>query len=352
MQRRTIRDLAVALGIPKSTVHAMKCDKDDPVIIPCTSALKPALTEQHKLLRACYCVSKIDPATRLYSDFYEAVHVDEKWFFITEKDLNLYITPGEEVPNRFVVNKDHILKVMFLCAVARPRFNPSGECLFDGKIGLFPFVERVRAQRASVNRPRGTEILRSVPVTKERYRQFLVEKVVPAIKEKWPDGERRRVVIQQDGASSHIDDDDAAFDAVARSEGWDISLETQPAKSPDLNVLDLSFFRALQSHQWRSGFANTMEELILQVQRSYREFEPRKIDFAFLTLQCCIDDMLSIHGANDYTIQHMGKESMLRDGTLPVSIVPSAFALEMFDLLERGRDEMVFDDNVENQGDE
>ena len=69
---------------------------------------------------------------------------------------------------------------MFLCAVARPRFDPAGECTFDGKIGLFPFVERAPAQRSSVNRPRGTMIVRSVPVTKERYRQFLVEKVVPA----------------------------------------------------------------------------------------------------------------------------------------------------------------------------
>jgi hypothetical protein len=172
---------------------------------------------------------------------------------------------------------------------------------------------------------------------------------VPAIKEKWPDGERRRIVNQQDGASSHIDDDDAAFDAVARSEGWNISLENQPAKLPDLNVLDLSFFCALQSDQWRSGFANIMDELILQGQRAYREFEPRKIDFAFLTLQCCIDDTLSIHGANDYTVRHMGKESMLRAGILPVSIVPSAFALEMLDLLERGQDKMVVDDNVKNK---
>ena len=353
LQRRTIRDLASALGIPKSTVHAMKCEKDNPVIIPCTSALKPRLTEHHELLRACYCISKIDPETRLYDDFYESVHVDEKWFFITEKDLHLYITPDEDVPARFVVNKDHILKVMFLCAVARPRFNPAGECIFDGKIGLFPFVERVQAQRASVNRPRGAPIIRSVPVTKDRYREFLVEKVVPAIKEKWPD-RGRRIVIQQDGASSHIEDNDAAFEAVARTGLWNISLETQPAKSPDLNVLDLSFFRALQSHQWRSGFANTMEELIVQVQRAYREFEPRKIDFAFLTLQCCIDDTLSIHGSNDYTIRHMGKEALLRTGTLPVSIVPSATALEVFDMLERGREAVVFDDNVveNNQGDE
>ena len=180
-----------------------------------------------------------------------------------------------------------------------------------------------------------------------------MEKVVPAIKEKWPD-QGRRIVIQQDGASSHIEDNDAAFEAVARTGLWNISLETQPAKSPDLNVLDLSFFRALQSHQWRSGFANTMEELIVQVQRAYGEFEPRKIDVAFLTLQCCIDDTLSIHGSNDYTIRHMGKEALLRAGTLPVSIVPSATALEVFDMLERGRELVVNDDNVveNNQGDE
>ena len=87
------------------------------------------------------------------------------------------------------------------------------------------------------------------------------------------------------------------------------------------------------------------------MQRAYGEFDTRKIDFAFLTLQCCIDDTLSIHGANDYTIRHMGKEAMLRTGTLPVSIVPSASALEVFDRLERGGREMVVDDNVvENQG--
>jgi hypothetical protein len=88
----TIRTLAAALGIPKSTLHNLKCDKDDPVIIPCTSALKPTLTEEHKLLPACYCVSKIGPKTRLYDDFYK--NVDEKWFFITEKDLHLYIAPA------------------------------------------------------------------------------------------------------------------------------------------------------------------------------------------------------------------------------------------------------------------
>jgi hypothetical protein len=77
-----------------------------------------------------------------------------------------------------------------------------------------------------------------------------------------------------------------------------------------------------------------MDELILQVQRAYEDFEPRKLDFAFLTLQCCIDDILTIYGDNDYKIRHMGKEAMLRDGTLPVSIVSSGAALEVYDMLQ------------------
>ncbi len=36
-QSRTIRDLAAALGIPKSTLFAMKCNKDDPVFLHISS---------------------------------------------------------------------------------------------------------------------------------------------------------------------------------------------------------------------------------------------------------------------------------------------------------------------------
>ena len=332
-RRRTIRALAAALGIPSTTLFMMtkkKTDDDDeePVIIPCTSALKPALTPHHKLLRCEYAMEKLNDDL-MYDDFYQSVHVDEKWFFISEKQLRLYIVPGEEIPNRTCQNKDHILKVMFLCALARPRFAPNGECLFDGKIGMFPLIETVVAQRGSVHRPRGTLITRSVNVTKDRYREIMLTKVVPAIKDRWP-CRNRNIVIQQDGASSHIDEDDPAFVAEATMGLWNISLQTQPPKSPDLNILDLSFFRALQSYQWRSGFANTIEELVVQVQQAYELFPPRSIDFSFLTLQCCIDDILGIYGDNDYSIRHMGKEALLRAGRLPTQIVASASALQTY----------------------
>ena len=99
-KRRTIRDLAHALGIPKSTLWALKQDKDNPVIIACTSALKPLLTQQHELLCVTFC--------------FQSVHVDEKWFFISEKELHLYIVPGEVVPTRRCQNRDHLLKESYI----------------------------------------------------------------------------------------------------------------------------------------------------------------------------------------------------------------------------------------------
>ena len=98
--RRTIRDLANALIIPKSSLWDLKQDKDDPVIIACTSDLKPLLTQQHhsKLLHVTFCLTKIDPETHQYDDCFQSVRVDEKWFFISEKELHLYIAPGEVTP--------------------------------------------------------------------------------------------------------------------------------------------------------------------------------------------------------------------------------------------------------------
>ena len=47
-----------------------------------------------------------------------------------------------------------------------------------------------------------------------------------------------------------------------------------------------------------------------------------------------MDDVLSTYGNNDYKIRHMGKEAMLRGGILPMSLVPSTSALEIFHMME------------------
>jgi hypothetical protein len=142
---------------------------------------------------------------------------------------------------------------------------------------------------------------------------------VPAIKEKWPD-RNRNVIIQQDGACSHILENDIEFCRLATQGVGNICLLTQPAKSTDLNVLDLSFFRALQSSQWSSGYQRTIEGLIRHVESAYANFEPRKIDKGFLTLQTCMEEILNIYGANDYEVPHMGKDAMLQAAVPPTRV--------------------------------
>jgi hypothetical protein len=110
---------------------------------------------------------------------------------------------------------------------------------------------------------------------------------------------------------------------------WQIQLQTQPAQSSDTNTLDLAFFRALQSAQWDYGFAIDIDGLIMQVSRAYDKFCPRKIDFGFLMLQSCLDEILVSNGNNTYKTPHMGKETLLQAGVLPVSVGVSAHAINV-----------------------
>ncbi|GMF46044.1 unnamed protein product [Phytophthora fragariaefolia] len=98
---------------------------------------------------------------------YDVVHIDEKWFYIKKIGQRVYLLTGNEdvplenPPVQFVQSKRHIMKVMFLCAVARPHGD------WDGKIGLWPVVERYIAQKTSVNSPAGVEELRPVSITRD-----------------------------------------------------------------------------------------------------------------------------------------------------------------------------------------
>ena len=63
--------------------------------------------------------------------------------------------------------------------------------MFDGKLGIWPFVYQEAAKRSSKNRPRGTIVTKNIEsVNKTEYVKALVEKIIPAIKQKWPKGEK------------------------------------------------------------------------------------------------------------------------------------------------------------------
>jgi hypothetical protein len=79
------------------------------------------------------------------------IHIDEKWFNTTSKYKKYYMLPRENDPHRTVQNKNRIGKVMFLSAVGRPIYDDEGNCIFDGKIGVWPFVRKVQHHLVSVS---------------------------------------------------------------------------------------------------------------------------------------------------------------------------------------------------------
>jgi hypothetical protein len=183
-QRRTIRSNASALEIPKSSVFRMRRDPNDVVIMPKTIALQPLLlTDVHKVQRVHFAVTKLNQFNdHHFHPFYDSVYVDEKWFFISEKALRVYCIPREKVPERYTQNRDNLIKVMFLCAIARPRYDAAGKCIFDGKIRIWPFVETRIARRSSPNRPAGTPETKVINCNTETYRRVMIEKILTAIK--------------------------------------------------------------------------------------------------------------------------------------------------------------------------
>nr|XP_043615978.1 uncharacterized protein LOC122587884 [Erigeron canadensis] len=262
LRRRTnIRSIAKAIDVSKSTMHRRI---KEGALRPHTNAIKPDLTDDNKKARLEFCLS----------------------------------TPP----------------------LARPRFDASGNEVFSRKIGIFPFTTLEPAKRSSKNRVAGTLITKPVlSVTKEVTRSWLIEKVLPAIRSKWPRDHTGPIFIQQDNAKPHIDVNDAEFNQEASKDGFDIRICFQPPNSPDLNVLDLGFFQAIQPLQ-EQEVLGSIDELVSAVKTSFEGMPSNELNNVFLTLQTCMKEIMKVRGGNNYQTPHIGKGKLERQGKLPLTI--------------------------------
>jgi hypothetical protein len=202
-ERRTLVATSHAVNIPKTTLWERK--KEGAVRVH-SSTTKPVLMDANKAHRVNFCMAHIGLLNHRYTfhDMLDTVCIDEKWFYVSQPPVKCYIAPDEEEPHRAAKSKQFITKVMFLCVVAHPRWDTRANRYFHGKLGIWPFVEKVPAQRASRNRARGTLITKPISVTKEVYMTFIMEKVLPVIEEKWPQCHRDMTIkLQQDNAKPH-----------------------------------------------------------------------------------------------------------------------------------------------------
>ena len=119
-------------------------------------------------------------------------------------------------------------------------------------------------------------------------------------------GVRVTIFIQQDNPRTHVCPNDPAFLEAVVATGLDIKLIQHPPNSPNMNVLDLGFFRSIQSLTDRRGLT-TIEELIQGVEEEYEGYDVENLNQVFLTLQMSMKEVMKIGGGNKYRNPHMSE---------------------------------------------
>ena len=327
-QRTTFRDMAEATGLSLGTLHrSLKAG----TVERKNSTIKPLLTDVNKMQRLHYCCAHVKRHVRdeaadehEFYDMMDVVHLDEKWFNGDKDRRKVYLLPGEEPQYRCAKSKRFIPKVMFLTAVARPRHDEDRGVYFDGKLGMWPFIEYLPAMRSSRNRRAGTLQTKLVNVNAERYRALVLEKVLPAIMARFPTA-NKHVVLQHDNATPHKGINNVLLRAAA-TDGWSFVVREQPPNSPDLNVLDLGFFASIQALQYKVR-SRTIDDVIETTLFAFRALSPEKLDDVFLTLQAVMRLVLEHQGSNGFKLPHLGKQALRRAGTRMVNLTCPASRL-------------------------
>ncbi len=271
--------------------------------------------------------------TGIVEPIFDRAFIDKKHFLIFKEKVSYYLVPDEDAIIRKCKSKKYVTKVMFLACVARPRVNPLTGEVFNGKIGIYPFVHTVEAKRNSKNREAGTPETKCFNVTREISRTYLVDKVIPDIRSKWPrwyfdmpHDKSKEIIIQQDNAKPHCLPNDPVIVAAGAVAGYNIVVRNQPANNPDLNVLDLGIFNAIDKLQ-HTQERSSIDELVAAVVVAFNLLPVDTIDRCFMMLQAVMSEVLSTGGDNTYRMPHLRKSRLVKVfGVLPkhVRLKPQA----------------------------
>ncbi|CAI5706791.1 unnamed protein product [Peronospora effusa] len=304
-QRGSIRALATAVGIPKTTLYELLKEDGGPTI----NSIKPSLTDKNKLERLRYCANKVR-SNGLFDDMYNVVHINMKWFSLP---------------------KDKKTKVMFMAAVARPQWDPQKTEYFDGKIGTWPFVrEELQVVDADMKFPQERleqTFVALETVTKDDVQRMITELIIPAIRLRMPVHLMHGpIYIQQDSAKIRCSSD-TMFAEEGRKEGWNIQMQNLPPYSPDFAVMDSTLFKLIQaamktfSPSSHAATVSGLTVLMSNVEQGFALLTKDQINDAFLSLQKAMECTMRVQGSNTYELGPTSKEQLQLEGSLPVSIL-------------------------------
>jgi hypothetical protein len=260
----------------------------------------PWLKKEHRDARVTWAREALKPLP----DGVEEAHVDEKWFYTQRVRRRAKVSQRGRSGSKKkrpkplrVRHKGYVPKVMFLACTAR-----------GGKIAL----ERVTAphkvgKNAKKNTP-GTIIQKDCTLNGDRYVAMMVDRIFPKLCEQFPDATSIRV--QQDGARCHTGkkkDGSEHITARLNEAGAKcsppIEVVTQSAQSPDFNINDLAFFRALACAvcKVRRGLVDfDKDKLAADVQTAWEEYSEEKLARMWEYHRYCLQAALDTNGGNWY----------------------------------------------------
>ena len=176
--------------------------------------------------------------------------------------------------------------------------------------------------RKSPNRPAGTWEIKSEKkedgsfkgVSGESYKELLQEYGFPHMEQVRKQLKLREVVFQDDNAPPHRKAwDKLQLGNVAAKHG--IKRGDQPARSPDLNVLDLYVWRVLEAGVNRRR-PKTLTELWEAIKASWDEdLTAAKLECAYRLLTPVMGLINDKNGGNNFKLPHSGiRKDMREDG--------------------------------------
>lgn len=121
------------------------------------------------------------------------------------------------------------------------------------------FCKKSSSKESIEQSKKGTWETNAENVNYDLYLDYVLNKVIPSITEKWPQQSQRRhaiehIAMQHDNAPVHFDSKDNFKCAAETDRRFKFFLREQPPNSPDTNILDLGFFV-----HYRVGSGNTMK---------------------------------------------------------------------------------------------
>ena len=167
--------------------------------MPKSIAVKPLLTEMHKVQHVMFATSKLSGASQ----------TDEKWLVLYSGKAAAAVLSSSQTKK---------------CRGEMPRIEitRSRQCFCVSFLLALDITPQETALPA-------TKIVNS---NKDTYRRYtMIGKAIPVIRMEWLDrGMNQTHIVQHGGASSQSAENDQEFNLHAKQGVWNICLETQPVK--------------------------------------------------------------------------------------------------------------------------